>query len=105
MRELDRAIVAFKVTDLNDDLLRKLADVQRLRATSGVPLIELLSWWERIDTAGDGSGGPSLYERIFQNKAVAAIVKATAGQPDPFELNDARDDFTRWESAPGLASI
>jgi hypothetical protein len=52
-------------------LLRSLSALVRLREQVRVPLPELLSWWADIDTrARPETKKPSLYDRLFLNKAV-----------------------------------
>jgi hypothetical protein len=95
MRDIDRAITAFKpphFSDLdvneagggkNDGFLVNLSHVQRLNTKLGLPLIRLLSWWATLDSAfyidHNAPGQPraaSLYEQLFRNRA-------TINPPDP----------------------
>jgi hypothetical protein len=79
--ELDQAIRAFDPrawqTGFTGPFLVRLSHVARLRAAFGLPVVELLSWWSDIDTVvyvdhlTDGEPEvPSLYQRLFRNKAV-----------------------------------
>lgn len=102
MVELDKAIDTLKpiertVVDLNAedwaDLLRRLSHLQRLKANLKVPVVKMLSWWTLIDTTESVLPGkpsiPSLYDRLFQNKAVFS-------SPDDaqiFRLNEARNQL------------
>ena len=64
-------------TGLTDAFITRLSHVARLRAAFGLPVVELLSWWSKIDTAAYvdhlAEGEPpvlSLYQQLFRNKAV-----------------------------------
>jgi hypothetical protein len=64
--ELDKAMTALGVTDLSQNLIVSLAQLQQLQTTLNVPLLQLLSFWANIDT----DGRDSLWIQLFQNKAV-----------------------------------
>ena len=70
--DLDRAITALQPGVLNDALLLRLADVERLRTALKLPLTTFLSWWAPLDTWDYGLEGASeslsLYSELFQNK-------------------------------------
>src|SRR5262245_51777979 len=92
MLDLDKALHALGVSSLNPAGLRRLANLDRIKALTKAPLLDILSWWAPIDTFEDRAekDAPvkSLYERVFLNRAV----DAEAGEEDfPFALNDARD--------------
>lgn len=73
--ELDKAISAFG-GHLDRDLLKNLSFVERLRKRTGVPLLELLSWWGDMDTDEDLAEEEedkkeiSFYEQLFLDKSV-----------------------------------
>jgi hypothetical protein len=71
--DVDRALTALGDGRLDDAFLEALAHVLRLHDTLHVPVVELLSWWAPIDTADyapdPGASGPSLYRRLFLNRA------------------------------------
>jgi len=95
-RELDKAITALHAGDLTDRFIVQLAHLKRLRAELRLPLVELLSWFAPIDTAAGDAESPSLYERLFQNKAVLGLEKS-----DPFALNGQRDELTNTDPTKG----
>ncbi|MRR14594.1 hypothetical protein EG833_04035, partial [archaeon] len=70
--ELDRALAVFSATDpdkLKDGVIIKLSVLKQLSAEFNLPVDECLSWWsDRIDTFGD-EDDPSLYERVFLDRA------------------------------------
>ncbi|WP_438015326.1 neuraminidase-like domain-containing protein [Sorangium sp. So ce315] len=80
IRELDQVLAACAPsgTDLvNDRALRVIAVIQALRAERGLslPIAVLASWFGPLDTQRrDGGKTPSLYEQLFQNKAVTSPV-------------------------------
>src|SRR5262249_27743534 len=47
--ELDKVLTAFQAT-LDDSLLLKVSQIQRLGRDTQVPVVEMLSWWAPIDT-------------------------------------------------------
>jgi len=66
IQELDKALMALKVNDIDATCLLKLAQVKRLQTELNLPLIPLLSLWSNIDTHGENA----LYDRLFLNRAV-----------------------------------
>jgi hypothetical protein len=66
VRDLDKTMTAFGAADIDDALLRKLAQLKQLQAELNLPLNQLLSFWADIDT----DGRDSLYIKLFQNQAV-----------------------------------
>ncbi len=98
--ELDKAIAAFPEKKLDDKLLQRLSNIERLREKLKVPLLEMLSWSGTIDTAEDraeeekSKKTPSLYEQVFLNKSV--------DNPDNplFELNDTKTELQKVDNLP-----
>lgn len=83
LRDLDRAVTAFRPTSLSSAFLTHLSHVERLRAALDVPVPRLLSWWSDLDTAfyidHAAPGQPraaSLYDQLFRNHA-------SINPPDP----------------------
>jgi Tc toxin complex TcA C-terminal TcB-binding domain/ABC toxin N-terminal region/Neuraminidase-like domain/PA14 domain/Putative peptidoglycan binding domain/Salmonella virulence plasmid 28.1kDa A protein len=70
--DLDKVCVALGATAVDDDLIRKLAQVKRLHQELNLPLVALLSLWSNIDTYGDDA----LYNKLFLYKAVLYPVDA-----------------------------
>ncbi|MCB1765945.1 MAG: hypothetical protein KDJ22_07765, partial [Candidatus Competibacteraceae bacterium] len=85
MRDLDRAITAFKEEafqesegkSITDQFITQLSHVQRLRNELNIPVVSLLSWWADMDTASytdhNAPGRlqvPSLYAQLFRNRMV-----------------------------------
>ncbi|HSH82303.1 MAG TPA: Tc toxin subunit A, partial [Herpetosiphonaceae bacterium] len=104
-RELDTAITALKPAALNDDFLRSLAHIQTLRADLSLPVVSVLGWYARLDTAAYPDTEPlaprSLYEELFQDPAV---IKLAPGEEDPFALNAARAELKTIRSLSILAT-
>lgn len=113
MPELDKAIHVLKpvgrsVDRLNvgewTDILRRLSSVQRLKNTLKVPLVRMLSWWALIDTDGYNQlgkqSGPSLYDELFQNKAVFD----SSDDLYRFKLNNDRNQLDNPETSISGAS-
>lgn len=99
MRDLDRAVTAFRPSELNDRFITELSHVERLHRELGLPVIVLLSWWGPIDTAlyTDHSTSapqrvPSLYAQLFRNREVTNPL-------DP----DFPEDATNLDSAKKLS--
>lgn len=88
VHELDFALQALPPNDLTDDFLFliQLSHVKHLKAALKEPLISMLSWWFRLDTAGSDHE-PSLYARLFLNQASITPVDAV------FELNATGDEL------------
>jgi WD40 repeat protein len=83
-RDLDKAITAFSAKKtLDDELLINISQMEELRADLARPIEECLSWWSRIDTAGD-EDHPSLYDRLFLEKSTENL---------SFILNNKRDEL------------
>jgi hypothetical protein len=92
-RELDKALVALRPAAWNGDLIRMLALVQKLTHRFKLPVVQVLAWYARLDTAvdvGDEPAQRSLYEDLFQNPTV---VKLKPGEVDPFALRPDRTDL------------
>src|SRR6266567_3289763 len=83
IRDLDRVLTALGTGDIDVSFLQKLARVRQLQTDLNLPLVQLLSFWTNIDTDGDDS----LYNKLFQNKAV---------------LNPVDPDFTLSSDGSGL---
>ena len=92
--ELDKAITAFS-TDLNDEFLQHLSCIKRLHTDLHVPLVEMFSWWDLLDTAEDrvekveSKKEKSLYEKLFLNPSVENPMEKF------FALNSERTDLMR----------
>lgn len=73
---------------LDDSLLLKLADIQRLRDQTGLPVGSIVGWYAPLDTyqyfSEESELLPSLYQRIFQN---SMVIKVNPGDEDPFQLD------------------
>lgn len=98
MRDLDRAITAFKpplgstraaAVPLNRSFLVQLAHVERLRRELRLPVARLLSLWSNLDTASycEWKGArpenvASVYAQLFRNRLVL-------NPPDPDFVEDA----------------
>jgi hypothetical protein len=76
--ELDKAMLAFGVTDVSAAFLQKLALALQLRDELKLPLLEILSWWGDLDTRWTAAAdldkakewGASLYAQLFINRSV-----------------------------------
>ncbi len=95
--DLDKVCVALGATAVDDDLIRKLAQVKRLHQELNLPLVALLSLWSNIDTYGEDA----LYNKLFLNKAVLNPVDAA------FALNAAGTELassseTISQHVPGI---
>lgn len=102
IRELDEVLAACTPsgTDLvNGRALRVIAVIQALRAERGIslPIAVLASWFGPLDTQRRDAGEtPSLYEQLFQNRAVTNPVDAALALPGVASLSTATllDDHT-----------
>lgn len=94
--DLDRALSALAPggAPLTDVLLVQLSHVVRLSAALRLPAVGLLSFWSTIDTTSyQVPGGPrsrSLYDRLFQNRAVVpkdelALLQPATAATQPIE--------------------
>jgi hypothetical protein len=105
--DLDAVLTALAAADLTDSVLGEVAVAQTLRATLRIPLEQLLTFWAPISTWTPPGlpGPPSLYTRLFQNRAVFSPVD------DVFALNAAGTDLNVTTShladhlAPVLAAL
>ena len=90
MLDLDKALHALGVAEIDAGALAKLADLDRVQALTRAPMLEALSWWATIDTFVDRpekeTPVPSLYERVYLNRAVTVDAQELAF---PFALNAA----------------
>lgn len=74
--DLDKVITALRMGDpttpfsLTPDFLVQVAHLQRLHTDLKVPVLTVLSWWTRIDTAEHQGESlvPSLYDQVYQNR-------------------------------------
>jgi hypothetical protein len=74
--DLDKTMTALGATAIDQGLIIELAATQQLMTATGLPLLQVLSFWATIDT----DGRDSLYLSLFQNPAVL-------NPPDPsFQL-------------------
>lgn len=104
--ELDKALHGLGLTNLDDAGLGRLADLQRVMAGTGAPLLEALSWWGPMDTYIDRLEKEvpvkSLYDRVYLNRAV----DAAAEEPDfPLALDAARTELANppaWDDVRPL---
>ena len=83
MRDLDKAIAALRPMnganlDITAAFLVQLSHIRRLSAQSGLPVVNLLSFWATMDTGRyldhftEGEPAvPSLYATLFNNRAAA----------------------------------
>ncbi len=81
-RDLDAAIRTLVPGDLTDRFLLKLSHIVRFQQDLRVPLRTVLGWWGPIDVHEGDNHEPSIYEQLFQNKAVRKI----EGTGDTFAL-------------------
>lgn len=85
--ELDRALSVFSATtpdELNSGVIIKLSILKQLSAEFSLSVDECLSWWsEKMDTFGDEET-PSLYERVFLDRAQSS---------ETFKLSDKKDEL------------
>ena len=97
LADLDRALFALGASEIDEEALRKLADVKRLSAELGRPLPELLPLWSDIDMWGSDA----LYLRLFQNRADAPREELAAfALAYPFADPDIKSGTTLPEIAP-----
>jgi hypothetical protein len=106
--DIDRGIRAFGVSDFDDpSFLPALAEVEALHASYGLPIAELTSWWEDLDTYAFEEDGESQYEAIFLDRALFPDMAVGSG-PDlvneVFALTPDRSDLVVTQSAdPSLS--
>ncbi|EYF00196.1 neuraminidase-like domain-containing protein [Chondromyces apiculatus] len=99
--EVDQALSTFGGS-MDAQLLVHLADVVRLREEVQVPVLELLSWWGRIQTRTPIPEERPLYEGLFLNKAVTNPVDAAFGLNS--EATDLAAPVGLAEHTPALLS-
>jgi peptidoglycan hydrolase-like protein with peptidoglycan-binding domain len=88
IKQLDKVFDALAADNINDEFLKKLSHVKQLEAELKLPLERLLSFWANIDATGENS----LYQKLFQNKAVLSPLDAAFAlttPPAPPELSSA----------------
>ncbi|MDC0742546.1 Tc toxin subunit A-related protein [Polyangium mundeleinium] len=78
--ELDWTVSAFGATDIDAELVRRVADLVALRKELDLPLPVLLSFWGDIGTYST-EWGTSLYETTFLTKSALAQSAAFADVP------------------------
>lgn len=87
--ELGAALQVLPPHDLKDALLKRLANIMRMRGIVDVPLMEMLAWWGNISTTAYDHE-PSLYESLFLDRTVM-------DEEDPvfgiFQLNAGGDEL------------
>jgi hypothetical protein len=89
--DLDKALVAFGKTDIDDELLGFLAEINILLDKYNVKLETVLNWWSvHIDTV-DYDNKPSLYQRLFLNKSVGEYAQIVI---DTLTLNSTGDELS-----------
>ena len=66
IEDLDKTMTALQAKDIDQNLLVSLAAIGQLQATLNIPLTQILSFWNNLDTDGQDS----LYLSLFQNQAV-----------------------------------
>lgn len=96
MLDLDKALYALGISDMDGAGLARLADLDRVLTLTSAPLLDVLSWWAPMDTFADRPEKEEpvspLYNRVFLNRAV----DAGAEDPDfPLALNPAGTDLAR----------
>jgi Tc toxin complex TcA C-terminal TcB-binding domain/Neuraminidase-like domain/PA14 domain/Salmonella virulence plasmid 28.1kDa A protein len=64
--DLDKTMTALGATLIDQGFIIELAGIQQLMTATGLPLLQVLSFWATIDT----DGRDSLYLSLFQNRAV-----------------------------------
>jgi hypothetical protein len=80
--ELDTLLALLGIADFNAALfIERLADLQSLRDTFGLPLLELCAWWGDLDTYAFEQDLPSQYEAIYLNDALFPSTHSGVG-PD-----------------------
>jgi hypothetical protein len=95
---LDRALVAFSATDLDADVLDKLAAARDLANQLNRPVTELLVLWAPIDTWGRDNQ----FDHLFTSRAVmwrTQDEKTFQLRPDRSELGDTADNLDAVASA------
>lgn len=89
--DLDKALVAFAKTEIDDELLEYLAEIHLLLDQYPIKLEAVLNWWsDHIDTV-DYDNKPSLYRRLFLNNSVGEYTQTVI---DTLTLNAAGDELT-----------
>ncbi len=104
--DLDKTLHSLGIDTLDETGLRRLADLDRLQSLTGAPLLELLAWWAPLDTLTDRPEKeqpvPSLYARVFLNRAV----DAGAEEPDfPLALDLERTELAQQPAWPDIRSL
>lgn len=100
VRELDRALHSLTATEIDSDVLLKLAQIQHLREQLNISFASLLSFWSDIDTAQYGESDDSLYTLLFQNRATyQPLDSAFALNPERNELVNTTPEWQKHSSA------
>jgi hypothetical protein len=66
IEDLDKTMTALQAKDIDQQFLISLAGVRQLQTALNIPLLQILSFWNNLDT----DGRDSLYLSLFQNPAV-----------------------------------
>lgn len=86
MGELDEAIRALGGGAIDQPFLMRLSHALALRKSLDAAFSTVLTWWGNIGTLSAPGPSPSLYDQLFQNRAVV-------GDPTRFALNAARTNL------------
>ncbi len=79
MPELDAALISLGYIDqIDEDCIKKLAQIKEIQAKLNMPFIKILSLWADIDSYGENS----LYKKLFLNKAIPKM-QVDVFQPKP----------------------
>ena len=104
LQELDKTLQAVGASTIDDALLLDLARVQRMRTELNLPIVRLLSFWASIDVFGKGS----LYDNLFQNRAVINPVDGAFTLSDPPAppqiVGDGQSEMTLAAHVPAIAA-
>jgi Salmonella virulence plasmid 28.1kDa A protein len=66
IEDLDKAMTALQAADIDQQFLVSLATVKQIEAALNLPLLQVLAFWNTLDT----DGRDSLYLTLFQNRTV-----------------------------------
>jgi hypothetical protein len=91
--EIDLVLSAYPLSDPFTLILR-VADIAKLLVDLAIPLDELMSLWQPIDTWDE----QSLYERLFRSKTAQALDPSLA-------LDDVRREIAAFAGAPGAPPL
>ena len=94
--DLDWAIASIKVTDINEEAIKKIAPIKQLQVLTKLPLDVLCSFWHDMKTIGKGDKDDrpqDLFDRIFNNPLILQ------GQDDSWAASLAMD--WKWKIEAG----